>query len=69
MLTKEQMIHELKGFAAKWYEAKKKGSDTEDFYDGAFMGASSALRWAGIVTKEEIEAIEAEAQEKAEKEK
>jgi|GEM_PF-2061668 len=68
MLTREQMLKELKGFAVKWYEAKLKKSDLEDFYDGAFMGASSALRWSGIVTEDELKEIEAEAKEKAENE-
>lgn len=68
MLTKEQMIHELKGFALNWQRAKLKKSDLEDFYDGAYMGASSALRWAGIVTEDDIKEIEEEAREKAEKE-
>lgn len=68
MLTREQMLNELKSFAVKWYEAKLKKSDLEDFYDGCFMGASSALRWAGIVTDDELERIESEAKEKAENE-
>lgn len=69
MLTREQTLKELKRFAVNWYEAKKKKSDLEGFYEGAYMGASSALRWAGIVTDEELKEIEAEAQAKAEKEK
>lgn len=59
----QNSIKELKGSAIKWYEAKKNKSGLEDFYDGAFMGASSALKWAGIVTDEELKAIEADTQE------
>jgi len=68
MLTREQMLKELNGFALGWYQAKIKKSDLEDFYEGRYHGASCALKWAGIVTDEELKEIEAEAQEKAEKE-
>ena len=68
MLTREQTIKELKGFALEWYRAKIKNSDLQDFYEGRYHGASCALKWAGIVTDEELKEIEAEAKEKAEKE-
>jgi hypothetical protein len=68
MLTKEQMIEELEGFALAWYQAKLKKSDLEDFYEGRYRGAASAFKWAGIVSYEELKAIEEEAKAKAENE-
>ncbi|KKH49779.1 hypothetical protein [Methanosarcina sp. 1.H.A.2.2] len=65
MLNQNQIIHELKSFALVFYKEQKKHGSLEDFYEGRFHGASSALYWTGTLTRDELNQIEEEAKAEA----